>query len=278
LKATYRYGIGSAGNVQAQQISQLATHPLGAQGVINPLQASGGADRDSRDQARRNAPIAVMALDRLVSVEDYADFARTYAGIGKASAARLSDGRRLVVHVTIAGAGDIPIDVNSDLYQNLVQALHQFGDPFQPIIVGIRKIKLLVISAGVQILPDYAWESVEPTIRAALLDLFAFDNRELGQSAFASEAVTIIQNVEGVSYVDAQVFDSVAEDITVKQLASLAGTLQLNPYVTAQLARLDPLSDPINTSPARRILPAELVFLTPDIPGTLILTQIASGA
>ena len=64
-------------------------------------------------------------------VRDYADFSRTFAGIGKASAARLSDGSRQVVHVTIAGADDIPIDLNSDLYRNLVQALHVNGDPYE---------------------------------------------------------------------------------------------------------------------------------------------------
>jgi len=236
VKAVYRYGIGAAGNVNAGQISQLATHPLGLQGVINPLPASGGADRDGADQARRNTPIAVMALDRLVSVKDYADFARAYAGIGKASAVRLSDGRRQIVHLTIAGAGDIPIDQNSDLYRNLVTSLETFGDPFLPIAVCVRKVKLLVISAGVQVLPDYQWESVAPNVRGALLALFAFDARDIGQTAFRSEAVRAMQEVAGVSYVDVQIFDSVAEDITAAQLASLGATLNLNPHVQAQLA------------------------------------------
>ncbi len=270
VKAVYRYGIGKPGNVKAQQISQLATRPLGAKDVINPLPATGGADRDGRDQARRNAPLAVMALDRLVSTEDYADFARTYAGIGKATAARLFDGRRQVVQVTIAGADDIPIDLNSDLYRNLVQALHQFGDPNQPIHVTLRRLKLLVMSAGVRVKPDYQWESVEPKIRAALLDALGFDRRDLGQSAFASGIISIIQAVQGVAYVDLRIFDAVSEGITVDELAGLAGTLAPNPYVEAELARVDLAA----SDPSKRILPAELVFLTPDIPDTLILTEI----
>jgi hypothetical protein len=270
IKAVYRYGIGAVGNVQAGQISQLASHPQGAQGVINPLPASGGADRDSIVQARSNTPVAVMALDRLVSVQDYADFSRNFAGIGKSSAARLTDGRRLVVHVTIAGAEDVPIDPTSNLYQNLVQALLQFGDPYLPIQVALRKLKLLVISARIEILPDYQWESVEPEVRDALLGAFGFDQRNLGQSAFLSEAISIIQQVEGVSYVDVQTFDAVPEDSTAAQLAGLAGTLALNSFVEAELARVDPAA----TDPAKRILPAELVILTPDIPDTLILTEV----
>lgn len=272
IKATYRYGIGAAGNVAAGKISQLATHPLGAQGAINPLPASGGADRDSADEARRNAPMAVMALDRLVSVKDYADFSRTYAGIGKASAARMSDGYKQVVHVTVAGAHDIPIDANSDLHNNLLQSLLKFGDPHIPVQIGLRKIKLLVVSARVQMLPDYQWEDVEPRLRAAMLGHFGFDARDLGQSAFLSEAVRVMQEVDGVSFVEVQVFDSVGEDVTAETLASLAGTLTLYPAVAAELAKRDPNA----TDPGQRILPAELVFLTPDIPDMLILTNIGA--
>lgn len=272
VKATYRYGIGSPGNVDAEQISQLASQPLGLKGVINPLRASGGADADSRDQARRNAPLAVEALDRLVSVDDYAEFARTYAGIGKASSARITDGRRLVVHVTIAGAEDIPVDPSSDLYLNFIQSLHQNGDPYVPIQVVLRKLKLLVISAGVKVLADYKWESVEPNIRAALLDTFGFDRRDLGQSAFLGEVISTIQTVEGVSYVNVTTFDSVAEDVTAAQLATLASTLALKNVVEADLAHVDPTQ----TDPAKRIAPAELAIVTPDIPDTVILTQITT--
>ncbi len=109
VRATYRSGIGKGGNVQAGQISQLASRPLGVKDVINPLPATGGADRESRDQARRNAPLAVLALDRLISVQDYEDFTRTFAGVGKAKAARLPLGGAQIVHVTIAGEDDIPI-------------------------------------------------------------------------------------------------------------------------------------------------------------------------
>jgi Baseplate J-like protein len=273
VKARYRYGIGAVGNVAAEQISQLATQPLGLKSVINPLPASGGADRDSADEARANAPVAVLALDRLVSVKDYADFARVFAGIGKASAMQLTDGRRQFVHVTIAGARDVPIDVNSDLYRNLLAALEAYGDPSLPVGLFPRKLKLLVIKAGVALLPDYEWEAVEPAIRTALLDAYSFGRRDLGQSAFLSEAIRVVQEVEGVSYVRFDIFDSVAEDTTAAGLAGLAGTLTVNQYVSAALARPNP--DPSAPDDAR-FLTAELALLTPAIPDTLILSEIGS--
>ena len=84
-----------------------------------------------------------MALDRLVSVQDYQDFTRVFAGIGKARAAELSDGRGQIVHLTIAGADDIPIEYHSDLYRNLTAALRRFGDPSQPFRIDRRELLLL---------------------------------------------------------------------------------------------------------------------------------------
>lgn len=271
VKARYRYGIGAAGNLAAERISQLATQPLGVKAVINPLPSSGGADRDSADEARSNAPVAVLALDRLVSVKDYADFTRVFAGIGKASAVHLTDGRRQFVHVSVAGARDIPIDVNSDLTRNLLTALQTYGDPSLPVGLFTRKLKLLVMKAGVALLPDYEWEGVEPAIRTALLERYSFGRQDLGQSVFLSEAIRVVQEVEGVSYVRFDIFDSVPEDAGATDLASLAGTLTVNQYVSASLARPNP--DPQATGDAR-FLTAELAVLTPAIPDTLILTEI----
>jgi hypothetical protein len=270
IAAVYRTGIGKPGNAAALQISQLASRPLGVKGVVNPLRASGGADREDRDQGRKNAPMGVMSLDRLISVQDYEDFARTFAGIGKASAARLSDGHRMVVHLTIAGSEDIPIDTTSDLYLNLRLALLKFGDPSQALQLALRYLKLLVIRAGVKVQPDYLWEKVEPKIRTALLDAFGFEKRELGQSIYASKAVRVIQAVEGVEYVLLRTFDTIKEDSTLEDLMKLGDNLKLNKYIPVPLATIDRQA----TIQSQRIRPAQLVFLSPDVPDTLYLELI----
>src|SRR5262249_22681757 len=124
---------------------------------------------------------------------------------------QLSNGTSQIVHLTIAGAGDIPIDVNSDLYRNLVLALRASGDEYQQFLVKPRELMLMVISAKVRILPDYLWESVATNIRSAMLDTFGFERRDLGQSVFLSEVISGIQQVPGVAYVDVDVLDSVSE-------------------------------------------------------------------
>ena len=102
VTATYRIGIGESGNVDAGQITMLASKPLGVKEVVNPMRASGGASGDTDEQARRNTPIALLALDRLVSVRDYADFARAFAGIGKAAAEQFNVADGEIVHLAFA--------------------------------------------------------------------------------------------------------------------------------------------------------------------------------
>jgi predicted phage baseplate assembly protein len=256
--ATYRSGIGKAGNAKAGQISQLATKPLGLKEVVNPLRATGGADPDSRDAARRNAPLAVTALDRLVSVQDYEDFARLYAGIGKASAARLTDGRRQLVHVTIAGVDDIPIDPSSDLFAGLSAALRLYGDPVVPLSVAVRELLVLVVAAKVRVLPDYSWPLVEPHVRAALLDAFGFERRELGQDVLSSEVLSLIEAVPGVAFVDLDALDALEPPL---------GTIApaRNDRIRVRLAR---------ATAGGPILPAQLAILEPDVPDTLLLSEL----
>lgn len=286
IKAEYRNGIGQSGNVNAGQISLLTNRPQGVKEVINPLRASGGADKEKRDQARKNAPLAVKALDRLVSVQDYEDFSRAYAGIGKACAMELPDGRRQLVHVTIAGAEDIPIDKNSDLYRNLRQSLFDYGDPYQAIQLEIRELVFIVIEARIRILPEYLWELVVTNVRAALLDAFSFERRELGQDVLLSEVLSVMQAVRGVAYVDVDVLRGIPEKIVdtlhpgqrrlltpgeIKGLVSSSLKDKDDKEIKEPLTRLS-----VNLADWEKgtVRPAQLAFLTPEVPATLALNQI----
>lgn len=149
---------------------------------------------------------------------------------------RVPFGGAEVVHITIAGANDIPIERTSDLYRNLVRALRLDGDPYQPLRVDVRELLLLVVSANVRILPDYLWEPVATNIRAALYDAFSFENRELGQDALLSEAIVAMQSVEGVQYVDVDIFDAIPEKVYD---AVLKGRRLITPReITARVAEM----------------------------------------
>ncbi|HEY4017778.1 MAG TPA: putative baseplate assembly protein [Pseudonocardiaceae bacterium] len=238
VTATYRTGLGTGGNVPAGSITQPTSRPLGVRGVTNPLPATGGADPDTSAVARANTPLRTYALDRLVSVRDYADFSAARAGIGRASAQRLTDGKRDVIHLTVTGVDDAPIDPTDELVRDLRTSLAEFGDAHLPIVVAVRDLVLLVISASVKVLPDYSWPLVEPVVRAAVLDLLSPAARDLGQPAYASEVISTIQAVPGVDYVDLTVFAGIPGSISPDDLNTVADQLTgpANTVVPAALA------------------------------------------
>jgi predicted phage baseplate assembly protein len=267
VRAVYRSGIGIPGNVQAGQISLLVSGTDGLKSVINPQPATGGADPEGLESTRARIPLAVSALDRLVATADYAEFARLFAGIGKATSVRLPSSHGQMVQVTIAGQDDIPIDESSDLFRNLLAALEDYGDPYLPVSLARRELLLLVIAARVKLNSDYVWETVEPQIRAGLAGVFGFDARDLAQSAYAAEAMAAMTSVPGVEYAALDLFAAVSEDTPPSQLALLGTTLSgVADRIAAAPGRIDPVT--------RTAKPAQLLILDPAIPTTLLLTEV----
>ncbi|MEP7339642.1 MAG: putative baseplate assembly protein [Acidobacteriota bacterium] len=202
VRATYRKGIGRGGLVKAEQISLLLTRPLGVKGVINPIASSGAADAETLDDARTNAPLTVMTLDRIVSLRDYEDFARAYAGIAKAHATWTWSGQVRGVFVTVAGPNGAEVKPDSDLYKNLLAAMQQSGDPHVPLRVQTYRPAFFRLAANVKVHPDYLPDKVLAAVEQALRAQFSFAARQFGQPVALSEVVAVMQSVAGVVAVD----------------------------------------------------------------------------
>jgi predicted phage baseplate assembly protein len=208
--ATYRTGIGTAGNVKARQLSLLLNPPLGVRSTVNPIAASGGADGEVLDDARRNAPLTVLTLDRVVSLTDFEDFTRGFAGVGKAHAEAIWSGHRRVIYLSVADATGEELDPDLPLYQNLASALAQLSDGTDEIQIGDidpatskRRTyieRTFTVAADVGIEPAYDSETVLADAEAALAAEFAFDARQLGQHVSEAEVLTAIQNIAGVAF------------------------------------------------------------------------------
>jgi predicted phage baseplate assembly protein len=202
IRATYRRGSGLAGLVQAGQLSMLLTRPLGVKGVTNPLAASGAADPEALDDMRRNAPLTVLTLDRIVSLQDYEDFARAFSGIAKALATWIWDGQARGVFVTVAGPNGDAVEPDSALYMNLLAAMRQNGDPYVPLQVQSYQPAFFSLSANLKIHPDYVLEQVLAAAKLALGARFGFDARAFGQPVALGEVMAALQATPGVLAVD----------------------------------------------------------------------------
>lgn len=202
LAATYRVGLGLAGNVDAGTITTLLSRPLGLKSVTNPIPAIGAGDPEKLEDARTNAPLTVLTLDRIVSVQDFEDFSRAFAGIGKTQATLLWNGERQLVHLTVAAADGSAVDPASDFFQNLLAGIDAARHVDQPVRVSPHTPLTFKLTARVAVDPDYVRADVFAAVKTALVDAFSFNARSFGQGVASSEILAVMQKVEGVVAVD----------------------------------------------------------------------------
>jgi hypothetical protein len=246
VTAVYQKGIGLAGLVDAGRILLLETRPLGVGDVINPLPSTGGADRETAAGIRANAPLTVLTLDRIVSLRDHEDFARSFSGIAKAAAVWLLDGTVRRIHVTVAAAGGGAVPVGSALSTNLLAAMQRLRDPFQPLRLDSFDLQPFNLDLDVLVDPDHREDLVLQAVESALRQAFSFDARDFAQGVALSEVMAVAQQVDGV----------VAVDVNALYLSS-QGTR--DPSLAARLP-----AAPARVLPGGRVAPAQLLLLSPQ--------------
>ncbi len=202
VRAVYRKGIGTQGLVDAGQLNMLMSRPLGLKEVTNPLAPTGAADPESRDDAQQNAPLTVMTLDRAVSLQDYEDFSRAFAGIAKSLAISALKGQGKTVFITVAGPDGVLILGDSPVYEKLLSALAGAGDPLARFCIQSYRPVTFRFGGKVKIDPDYIADKVLKKVESALRTAFSFEMREFGQLVALSEVIAVIQDIAGVLAVD----------------------------------------------------------------------------
>jgi hypothetical protein len=245
--ATYRTGIGSPGLVGDERITLLQERPLGIQSVTNPLPPAGAEDREHRDSARVNAPLTVLTMDRIVSLSDFEDFSRAFAGIGKAQAVAIRRGQDQLVHLTVAAANGDEIARTSELFDNLVKTIESSRDPGVVVEVDSYRRMYFNVGASLVIDPRHVADDVLRAAESALLETFSFERRAFGQPVTAAEVVTVIQQVPGVVAVDLDELYRVDED------APATAVVGLDQVITVDRARLE----------GAKVLPAQLLMVNP---------------
>ncbi|GAX60139.1 hypothetical protein SCALIN_C05_0224 [Candidatus Scalindua japonica] len=243
IKAKYRKGIGLKGLVKADQLTQLMTKPLGVKGVTNPIPSTGASDRERLDNVRLNAPLTVLTLDRIVSLKDYEDFARSFEGIDKALATWSWNGLRRTVFITVAGPNGV--EVEKAICNSLLDTIHKYGDPFVPIIIKSYQKIFFRIEAKIEVLPEYldeeVMEKVLEQVKQALFDNFSFDKRQFAQPVYFSEVLDVMHAVKGVKAIDLDKLYRIDDpDKILKQglEASMPG-IENDNFIAAELLMLE---------------------------------------
>jgi predicted phage baseplate assembly protein len=199
ITASYRVGIGGAANrIAAGAIATPLTRPLGLSKVANPVAASGGADPEAVADARRNAPLPIRAMGRVVSLADFASFAAAFAGIAKARADAVWNGERRVVFLTVATEAGAPPAPGDLTVANLTVALDAARHDEVPVVVQGYDEIAFAVRAALEIDPRRTAADVLGAAEAALAAVFSFGPRELARPVRISEVLAVLHAVPGV--------------------------------------------------------------------------------
>jgi predicted phage baseplate assembly protein len=240
VTARYRVGTGLAGMVGAGRLTLLASPPLGVRSVTNPFAATGAADAETGDDARSSAPLTVRTLDRTVSLDDFEDFAATFAGIGKAQASWLWSGERRIIVLTLAAADGTPLTSDSVAFDHLAKALVASGEPRRAVkLVPYRPLAFLV-EAQLVVDPDYETAKVVAAAETALTASFAFAKRAFAQPVARSAVESTLQAVAGVVAVDLTRLDLVGGTAVNGLLLASGATIEAGVVLGAQLLQPAP--------------------------------------
>jgi hypothetical protein len=220
IKADYVVGDGSLGNIATNQVFNLYKIPATSASsvaainqlltITNATQGLGGADPESNDSIRRNAPKALTTLNRAVTLKDYANLALTVNGVGKANAdAQLSAS----VNVYLAPQRNT---YDTDLYPGFDNANTTVQTELTSLITSVQnflvnKIQIgttvtvlpvtyvpISLSISYTILPTYTDARVRANILDALLSRFSYNQMLFADTIYPEDVEYRLRSVEGV--------------------------------------------------------------------------------
>jgi hypothetical protein len=224
IRATYLIGGGVDGNVGPNTITQVTRGvSVAAVQVTNPKAATGGADRESIDYARRHAPQVYRSLKRAVTEADYVALAESFPGVLKA-AAETPSWNYVDIYVVTTGNLELTDDLRARLIQffedkRMVSTLVQIR---QPVLVSVQ-----IVIGELGIAPTYYQDDVVPRVKAALSELFRLDRLSFGQSIYLSKFYEAVENLPGVDYVRAIQFEGMCSRPAGQRVHPDEGLLQL---------------------------------------------------
>ena len=202
IAPSYRVGGGKAGNLGADTLIELRTSLPGVLSVTNPVPATGGRDRESREQARRIAPatfekplVAVTAGDYQAASVEFTD-ANNAQPIQRANASFRWTGSWLTVLLTLDPKGGTAFD------STLGDAFLQYIDGRRPAGYDLQLAPAVFVPVDLEIefcvLPGFLAADVAARLLDTFKGFFDPDNFTFGDPLFASRIYAAAAGVAGV--------------------------------------------------------------------------------
>jgi hypothetical protein len=216
ISKSYRIGGGAMGNVNAYTLTSLGRALAYIESVTNPVQATGGADRETIDEAKARAPYTIKSRDRAVTTEDYEMLAlRASTQLARA---RCVPDRSNRGHVTVALVpksdvrGDelqrrlVPSNEVMRYVKNYLDDRKLVGTVLNVVRPRYKDISVRVVlirrSVGTS---DRLRKDIEQKVRRYLHALVGGKDGkgwEFGRPVLKSELIHLVEEVPGVEGVD----------------------------------------------------------------------------
>jgi predicted phage baseplate assembly protein len=195
--AVYRYGSGAA-SPPAGRLTTISQPQPNLASIQNPVAVSGGADPQTTDDVRANAPASVFTFGRAVSAVDYEVVAAQAPGVSRVAASWTFDGTEQRTLVTVYVGDDTAAVAAASA------ALAGADDPNRPVSVRGATPVELTLSCSLIVAGGRPVPAVVATATAAITDpaqgLFSPAGLSIGQRLYRS-AIDAALMVPGVAAV-----------------------------------------------------------------------------
>jgi hypothetical protein len=267
ITATYRVGAGTAGRVGAASLTTLLDRLQGLAGVTNPLPAEGGAEPETMDTIRQNAPRTVRTFDRAVSLQDFQDLVTESGEVAKALATWVWDGFAPAVHLTVSGADG---GTFSDL-TSLGATLANARDPNHRLLIDNYMKVPVRLEAKIWVDPSRSQADVVADALDTVLTTLSFDALGLAEPLHLSMIYAVLQRSPGVVAADVTRFGF--KDASIPFQRSRGATFLPNGSVAPVQDFLRVFAARPDPSRPGRVTPAELVWIETPSQDVLITVQ-----
>ena len=199
VRATYRVGGGTSGNVPASTLTTLIEPVRYGVTVTNPLPASGGLNAESLDSIRINAARSFRSRDRAVTLSDYVAVAESVPGVSRAKAVG-NNGSSVTVYVAPEDDGTRQPALSSQLdldTTNFLESRSMAGVTVQVFGAAFTQIYIDLVANCISTARK---TDVEDRVRAALLDFFQYQNVGFDNVITARDLYAAMTGIEGLDY------------------------------------------------------------------------------
>lgn len=207
VAVSYRTGYGSKGNLDAGKITSVySTNVAGiavqkstaTSGLTTSTETTGGADPETPDQIRNNAPKTFFTQQRAVTLDDFKNFAVGVPGVSKANA--VADYFSSITLYIIGPDGNAP---NQSLLDSASAAINEKA--LAGVTVNVASPTGVLVNVGstgspvaVDVWPTYSRTDVQYQVIQAIKGVLSFTSIDLGMKLTASDFYRVIMSVDGV--------------------------------------------------------------------------------